>query len=96
MGVPVVALAGDRHAGRVGVSLLTRAGLPELVAPTPEDYVALAAALASDHRRLSALRLEMRERLARSPLLDAAGFARQMEGACRLLWRRWCAGSQGR
>src|SRR5262249_49030100 len=36
MGVPVVALRGGRHAGRMAASVLTHAGLGELVAGTPD------------------------------------------------------------
>jgi len=79
MGVPVVTLAGSRHAGRVGASLLHRVGLDELVVPDPEAYGALAAALATDPDRLATLRAAMRDRLAASPLLDGAGFARAVE-----------------
>src|SRR3546814_5254225 len=41
MGVPVVALAGERHAGRVGLSLLASAGLREMIAGGPDQYVAI-------------------------------------------------------
>jgi len=34
-----VVLAGNAHVCRVGVSILTNVGLPELVAQTPEEYV---------------------------------------------------------
>ena len=47
MGVPVVTLAGDRHASRVGVSILTSLGLTELVAHSPDEYVAIAVRLAA-------------------------------------------------
>src|SRR4029077_2442406 len=46
MGVPVVTLRGDRHAARVGASLLTRVGLEALIADDEAGYVATAAALA--------------------------------------------------
>ncbi len=46
MGVPVVALAGDRHASRVGVSLLSRAGRRDLVASSRDQYPLLARNLA--------------------------------------------------
>lgn len=90
MGVPVVALAGEVHAGRVGVSLLTAAGLPELIAASPEECVARAAALARDRVALSRLRAGLRERLRQSQLCDAPGFARAMETELRSMWRRWC------
>ncbi|HEY4117562.1 MAG TPA: hypothetical protein VGM56_06895, partial [Byssovorax sp.] len=91
MGVPVVALAGRSHIARTGVSVLTNAGLPELVADDVAAYVDLAVELAGDVRRLEALRLGMRERLLASPLLDARTYARDFESAIRGLWQRWCA-----
>ncbi len=90
MGLPVVALAGTFHASRVGVSLLTNLGLPELIAQTPADYVRIARDLAADRPRLSALRAGLRERLRASPLMDAARFTRNLEAAYRKIWREWC------
>ena len=90
MGTPVIALAGDRHSGRVGVSILTHAGLGDLIAETPERYADLAAALAADGGRRSRLAAGLRQRLEASPLMDANGFARRMENAYRAMWRQWC------
>jgi len=90
MGVPVVTLAGDRHAGRVGASLLTRIGMEDMVAHTSAAYVAAAVALASDAVRLSALRARMRDRISASPLTDAVSFTRDLEQAYRYTWRNWC------
>ena len=42
MGVPVVTLRGDRHAGRVGASLLSQIGLTDLIANSVEEYVEIA------------------------------------------------------
>src|SRR5690606_7436295 len=92
MGVPVVALAGDRHSGRVGMSLLTRLGLDDLIAHTLARYVEIAA-LAADPARLTALRQDLRPRMAASRLCDAAAFARIFETALRTMWRRWCDGA---
>jgi predicted O-linked N-acetylglucosamine transferase (SPINDLY family) len=91
MGVPVIALAGERHSGRVGVSLLTAAGLSELIAADRQAYVAAAVALAHDRDRRAALRATIRDKVAASPLVDARGFARAMEAVYRDLWRSWCA-----
>ncbi|MBI3451537.1 MAG: tetratricopeptide repeat protein, partial [Rhodospirillales bacterium] len=95
MGVPVVSLAGKRHAGRVGVSLLTHAGTPELVADAADTYVEKAVAIAADAARLAEYRRTLRERLAASPLLDPVGFARDLEAVYRTMWQRWCAGGAG-
>jgi protein O-GlcNAc transferase len=86
MGVPVVALRGDRHAGRVGASLLTQIGMGELIADSVEAYVEIAAALAGDPARLDELRHSLRPRMAASPLCDVTGFARKIEHAYRTMW----------
>ncbi len=91
MGVPVVTRRGDRHAGRVGASLLTQVGLSDLIAGSVEEYVEIAAALAGDPARLAELRGSLRPRVAASELCDASGFARKVEAAYRTMWRRWCA-----
>jgi predicted O-linked N-acetylglucosamine transferase (SPINDLY family) len=96
MGVPVVTLAGDRHAARVGASMLTRVGLRDLVAASPQAYVEAAVRLAADPPALARLRANLRNRIASSPLCDGARFTRQLEAAYRTMWREWCArGSAG-
>ncbi len=90
MGVPVVTLAGDRHAGRVGVSLLQNIGLPELIADTVYDYERIAVELAGSTENLARYRSAMRHSMRNAPLLDAAGFARSVESAYRDMWRNWC------
>ncbi len=91
MGVPTVALAGDRHGARVGASLLTRVGLESLIAPNRDEYVELAVRLAGDRKRLVDLRAALRPRMASSTLCDAAAFARSVEVAYREIWERWLA-----
>ena len=81
MGVPVIAERGDRHAGRVGASLLTYTGLTDLIAESDDDYIAIAAHLAEDPTALARVRQGLRERVAASPLCDAAAFARKFERA---------------
>ncbi len=91
MGVPVVTAAGDRHAGRVGASLLTCLGTPDLVADDHKDYVARAAALAADLPRLAGLRNTLRRRMAASALTNGPAFTRNLETELRRLWQQWCA-----
>jgi predicted O-linked N-acetylglucosamine transferase (SPINDLY family) len=90
MGVPMVTERGARAAGRSSASLLEAVGLRELVADTPDDFVALAAAWAGDPQRLADLRGRLREQTRRSPLCDGAAFTRGLEAAYRQMWRRWC------
>jgi predicted O-linked N-acetylglucosamine transferase (SPINDLY family) len=89
MGVPVVSLSGKTHPSRVGVALLKNVGLPELVAPTPEDYVQRTVELATDLPRLDGLRSTLRQRMQASPLMDAPRFARHIEAAYRMMWHKW-------
>ena len=93
MGVPVVALAGDRHASRVTASQLNALGLGALAAADTDQYVDIAAQLGSDMAKLASIRQGLRERLLNSPLTDYAGFTRQLEDKYRDIWRQWCAGS---
>lgn len=90
-GVPVVSMAGGETFGtRLGCSVLAAAGLPELIAAGAQDYVRVAAALASDLSRLSALRQTLRQKLERSPLRDFRGFTKGLESAYRSMWKAWC------
>ncbi|MBF0356047.1 MAG: tetratricopeptide repeat protein [Alphaproteobacteria bacterium] len=93
MGTPVVTLAGKTHVSRVSASLLARVGLDDLVAESPEAYVALAVSLALDHDRLAGLRNSLRPCLQASPLLDAKACAASVEQAYRRLWQDYCANS---
>ncbi|MDA0241367.1 MAG: tetratricopeptide repeat protein [Proteobacteria bacterium] len=90
MGVPLVTISGDRHAARVGCSILTHLGYGELVAETVADYIALAAALAGDRERISSYRRQLRLRLAGSPFCDGPRFARSIEKILRNLWVDKC------
>jgi len=91
MGVPVVTRAGRHGFSRSGASILGAIGLTELVAESDAEYLEVALALATDRQRLGALRGELRDRLRESPLLDARGFMRDLEGAYREVWREYCA-----
>jgi len=92
MGVPVVSRAGRHGFSRSGASILNAIGLTELVAATDEEYLRIATQLATDGERLGALRRGLRDRMRASPLLDARGFMRDLEGAYRQAWRAHCAG----
>jgi predicted O-linked N-acetylglucosamine transferase (SPINDLY family) len=90
MGVPVLTLVGSTVVGRAGLSQLTNLGLEELAAATPDRFVQVTVDLAGDLPRLAALRGGLRERMRHSPLMDALGFARDIEQAYRVMWRKWC------
>ena len=90
MSVPLVTLAGPLSPARSSASILTTVGLPEWIATTPDDYVRLAVQLARDEAAMTGSRDSLRARMAASPVMDEAGFARDVERACRQMWRAWC------
>ena len=91
MGVPVVTRTGSTAPGRAGLSILSNLNMPELAADDDDRFVAIAAELADDFQRRAELRKTLRDRMARSPLMDARRFAANVEAAYRQMLRTWCA-----
>jgi predicted O-linked N-acetylglucosamine transferase (SPINDLY family) len=89
-GLPVLTQLGEVFAGRVGASLLTAAGLPELITRTPEDYEATALALARDPGRLRDLREKLAANRATAPLFDTVRFTRGLEAAYETMLKEKC------
>jgi protein O-GlcNAc transferase len=85
MGIPVITLPGGRFCSRMGASVLSTVGLKELIASDKEDYVHIARSLASDIRKLQALRSTLRNQVRISPLCDAVHFARDFESTLSCL-----------
>jgi predicted O-linked N-acetylglucosamine transferase (SPINDLY family) len=90
MGLPVVALIGQRFLSRAAYSVLNAAGCGELAASDEAGYVELCAQLASDLGELATRRAEMRRLMSTSPLMDAEQFACDIEAAYRAMWVAWC------
>ena len=94
MGVPVLTLSGRSFASRVCGSLLRSSGLPELVAATPEAFVARAIALATADK---ASLHEYRQRLAANrntcTLFDIEGLTRNLEALFAQMAREYTAGA---
>lgn len=95
MGVPLVTLAGPAHASRVGVSMLSNAGLAHLVASTEDEYVSLAVTLAQDPSQLQELRAQLRERMRNSPNMNGPRFTRALEDTYTKIWNDYCRNQKG-
>lgn len=93
MGVPVIALRGSTHRARVSASLLEAAGVPELIAESPEKFVSLARDLAHDRARLAEYRRALRTKMAGSTLVNPGDHARRFAAVLRQAWRAWCGAS---
>jgi protein O-GlcNAc transferase len=94
MGVPVVSLIGDRHASRVGQSLLNAIGHAEWAAENEDAYIEKAVALAEDRALRSQLRESLRSKVAVSILSDHQRQAARFETALRQIWTEWCQSQQ--
>jgi len=90
LGVPVLTLCGEIFQSRAGLSLLSAVGMRECIAASGDEYVARALALARDPEKLQRMRAALPAQFARSPLVDGAGFVRNLEAAYRQVWRAWC------
>jgi len=76
MGVPVITFPGQTFAGRHSLSYLSNVGLQQFVADDIAGYIEMAASWANRLDELAAIRGGLREQVRRSPLCDAATFAR--------------------
>lgn len=91
MGTPVLTLCGRTFVSRMGTSFLQAAGLPDWVAHSDADYVAIAQRMAADRTGLLALRRSLRQRLLARPAWDIARYSTDFSALLRALWRDACA-----
>jgi len=91
-GVPLVALMGETFASRVSASLLTAAGLPELITTSYDDYYRLALRLATDRAELARLKSRLKDRRRTAALFDTKRFTRNLEAAFLAIWERHRSG----
>ena len=85
MGCPVLTCTGDTFAARVGASLLSAVGLPELITHNLADYKALALELIANPDRLQNYRLQLENGRATHPLFDTPAFVRDLEQAYKTI-----------
>jgi predicted O-linked N-acetylglucosamine transferase (SPINDLY family) len=90
MGVPVVTLAGNTHASRVGSSILRNLGLHDLIAESNDTYESIAKRFTDNVKHLLELRDSLRGMMTRSLLTDAKRFTGNLEKAYRDMWTQWC------
>ncbi len=91
-GLPLLTCQGGAFAGRVAASLVTAAGLPELVCRDLAEYEARALALASKPALLAELRARLLAGRASAALFDTDAFRRNIESAFETMHARRLAG----
>lgn len=88
-GLPLVTRCGNTFASRVAASLLSAAGLPELITHSREEYEKLALALARNPDRLRELRKRLIAARDTCALFDTERTTRQIEAAYETIWQRY-------
>ena len=91
-GLPLLTLTGEAFVSRTAASLLSAIGVPELITSTQQQYEQLAIELASNPRRLAAIRTKIQENRLTCPLFDTPRFARNLEAAYTAIYDRYQAG----
>jgi protein O-GlcNAc transferase len=86
--VPVLTIRGNAFAGRVAASVLSAAGLPELVTASIGDYQNLALELAREPHTLAAIKAKLARNRETSALFDTARYTRDLEAAYTQMWQR--------
>jgi len=90
MGVPVVSLYGQTAVSRGSMSILANVGLGGLASGSPQDCLKVVMSLSKNLEALSLMRSTLRNRLERSPVMDAPRFTANMQAALRKMWRHYC------
>ena len=80
-GVPVVSRVGERHAERMGYSILMHLGLTQTIAQTDDAYVDLAVRLAQDREFRDAVRFAVATAMHDPAATDPVRYARALEAA---------------
>jgi len=78
-GLPVLTQIGESFSGRMAASLLQAVGLPELIAVTRSEYVALAIELASNPKVLMDIKEKLAENRSKTPLFNTKLLTEQIE-----------------
>ncbi len=87
-GLPVLTCPGKTFATRVAASLLTAAGLPELIAKNLEEYEAMAVRLAEAPDQLAELRRKLESERMTCALFDTKRFVKNLEAGYRQMHER--------
>lgn len=79
MGLPILTIPGKTFASRFCASIVSAAGVPELMCSGPEEYVSRAIGFANDRESLAAVRASIQNQRETCALRDMPGLARRLE-----------------
>ncbi len=87
MGLPVLTCVGNTFAARVAGSLISAAGLPELITYTLQAYEEKALYLAQNPTTLAAMKQKLQAEHMTSALFDTASFTQSLESVYQTIWQ---------
>jgi len=92
VGLPVLTCSGESFAAKVAASVLTAAGLPELITKNRSDYERLAIELATRAERLAAVRQKLADSRSGCALFDTLRITRNLEDLYTRMYERHLCG----
>ncbi len=90
MGVPIITLYGDRHAGRMVSSVLTYCGMENWIAYSKEEYLNKACSVSQDFKHLQEIRRELRSKMIQSSLCNKGLYADNIGKQFIKAWKKYC------
>ncbi len=91
-GVPLLSVRGQTPSSRMGATILSAAGMRELICADLQEYEQRAAYLAGAPHELNAIRGRLSDALESSPLFDLDRYTRNLERAYHLMWGTYLDG----
>lgn len=92
-GVPMITCPGSLFASRVAASLLTAAGVPELIAQDMNAYEDLAVELATNRPKLAQIRAKIEASRYSNALFDTERWVRNVEALYKRAWDNYTEGN---
>jgi len=91
-GLPLLTCPGETFTGRVAASVLSAAGMADLIAPTLAIYEKRALELAASPEMLAEIRARIERNRADCALFDTTKHCRALESAYKTIWERHLRG----
>lgn len=93
-GVPVVTLQGDSYLSGMSSSLLTAAGIPELITRSNKAYENLAIKMATNPKLLKTLKTKLNKGYEKKPLFKTEIFIKNLEKSYLTIWENYLKGKK--
>ena len=89
MSVPLIAIEGDRWAGRMSADALINVNLPELIAKDKQEYISKIVNLAKSPEQIIYYKQTIRETYLNSPAADIESFSKDFAAKIRYFWDQY-------